>query len=197
MLFKIFWGTPSQTGTLCNIRELIRRLQVDKGAKTFNVADEFILHVFTGHLIARLCSLLHITCASDPIEHEHSLQWLEDTAHTLAAQSLFPDSESSNDQVYTQHRSFSHLAYLYIDLRQAIRWEDGPHIIRHWKAWLHRFLGTGCKNYAMEAAHLIAKLTADFPKHVAYIAIHNRTANMLGKPGHGKPLDQLMEHYNL
>ena len=40
-------------------------------------------------------------------------------------------------------------------------------------------------------------LTARFPRHIAYIATHNRTVNMDGKPGHGKPLDQVMEHYNL
>ena len=45
-----------------------------------------------------------------------------------------------------------------------------------------------------EAVHLIVNLTADFPKH---IAINNRTVNIHGKPGHGKPIDQLIEHYNL
>ena len=30
------------------------------------------------------------------------------------------------------------------------------------------------------------------PKHLSYIAIHNRTVNLEGKPGRGKPLDQMM-----
>ena len=34
------------------------------------------------------------------------------------------------------------------------------------------------------------------PKHLSYIAIHNQTVNLEGKPGRGKPLDQMMEHYN-
>ena len=63
--------------------------------------------------------------------------------------------------------------------------------------WLPRFHATRCKNYATEAANLVVNLTARFPKHISYIAIHNRTVNMDGKPGHGKPLDQVMEHYNL
>ena len=32
-----------------------------------------------------------------------------------------------------------------------------------------------CTNYASEAIHLIANLTAIFPKHIAYTAMHNRT----------------------
>ena len=30
-------------------------------------------------------------------------------------------------------------------------------------------MGTGMKNYALEAANLIANLKADFPAHIAYI----------------------------
>ena len=48
MIFLIFWGIPSQPGSLCNMREIIRRLQVDKTEKLFNIADEFMIHAFTG-----------------------------------------------------------------------------------------------------------------------------------------------------
>lgn len=87
--------------------------------------------------------------------------------------------------------------YLYIDLRNAIRWENGPHIITHWKLWLPRFIATGCKTYATECVHLLTHLCADLPKHLAYIAMHNRTVNVEGKPGRGKPIDQMTEHYIL
>jgi hypothetical protein len=63
--------------------------------------------------------------------------------------------------------------------------------------WLPGFIATGCKNYAVECVHLLTNRCADLPKHLAYIAIHNRTVNIEGKPGRGKPLDQMMEHYNL
>jgi len=63
--------------------------------------------------------------------------------------------------------------------------------------WLVRFLGTGKKNYSTEAAHLICNVLADYPKHIAYIAVLNRTINTASKPGHGKPIDLLVEHYNL
>jgi hypothetical protein len=66
-----------------------------------------------------------------------------------------------------KHRSFLHLAFLYINLRTAIRWEDGPSIVRHWKLWLPRFIGTGCKNYTAEAINLLAHLEADFILHIS------------------------------
>lgn len=103
----------------------------------------------------------------------------------------------SSDGVYTFSRAFMHAAYLYYYLRQAIRFEDGEHVIRHWKYWLPYFLGTGRKNYACEAANLLANIQADFPRHIAYVVVHNRTVNTTGTPGHGKPIDQMLEHYNL
>ena len=46
--------------------------RVDKGAKTFGVADEFIMHTFTAHLISSICELLGIHSTTDPIPHENS-----------------------------------------------------------------------------------------------------------------------------
>lgn len=89
------------------------------------------------------------------------------------------------------------MGFLYSDLRNAIHFEDGPQTICHWQLWLPRFLGTGKKNYSVEAANLLANLKADFPKHTAYIAINNHTVKMEVKQGRGKPLDLVMEYYNL
>ena len=195
VLLLMFWGSPTHTGSLCNLREFVRRVQVDKTGKVFNVCDEFILHAFKSHLLAAICTQLKLQSLDTPIVHDQNLQWLETTAEAIVAQNLYPTT--STDTVYGLHRSFLHIAYLYVDLRNAIRYEYGEHIIRHWKWWLPRFLATGCKNYAIEAANLIANVTAKFPKHMAYLTIHNRTVNMDGRPGHAKPIDQLMEHYNL
>lgn len=195
VVFTIFWGTPSDTGSLCNLREFISRKQVSKAVKVFNVGDEFLIHCFKAHFTARACSILGIASPTDDIEHTIDLEWLKAKAEVIVQQTINPIETS--DPVYFKHRTFLHLAFLYIDLRQAIRWEDGPHIIRHWKLWLPRFIATGCKNYATEAANLITHIQADFPKHIPYIATHNRTVNTTGKPGRGKPIDQLMEHYVL
>ena len=158
----------------------------------FNVCDEFLLHAYKSHLIAAICTQLHIDTPDAPVPHETTLQWLETKAKS---QTLLPCTFT--DPLYGLHRSFLHTAFLYADLRRAIHFEEGEYIIRHWKWWLPRFLATGCKNYATEAANLLVNLTARFPRHSSYIAMHNQTVNMGGKPGHGKPLDQVMEHYNL
>lgn len=191
----MFWGTPAQPGSLCNLREIIHRTQVDKAAKVFNIADEFLMHTFRAHLLASATSSLGISDVTQRIVHEDSRQWLKSKAEQLVKEILMP--QTASDSVHMFHKSFLHHAFLYVDLREAIRWEDGPQIVRHWKWWIPRFIGTGKKNYAAEALNLIANITADFPKHLAYLAVHNRTVNTGGRPGHRKPVDQLMEHYNL
>ena len=195
VVFNIFWGSPSQPGSLCNLREYIHRVRVSKEVKVFNVGDEFLLYAFKAHLIARLCTVLNVDSTDDPTEHEPTLEWLESIAMATVSDLFYP--VASDDPVYLFHRTFLHMGFLYSDLRNAIRFEDGPQIIRHWQLWLPHFLGTGKKNYSVEAANMLVNLKADFPKHIAYIAINNRTVNMEGKPGRGKPLDLLMEHYNL
>ena len=173
------------------MREYIGRKQVDKEAKVFYVADEFLMHTFKSHLLARVCSLLDITSPSSDINHRVATTKAKDLVH----QCLQP--HQSDDPIYHLHRSFLQAAFQYIDLRYAIRWEDGPQVIRHWKLWLLRFLGTGRKNYSVEVVELLSNIHANFPRHIAYTAVHNRTVNLDGKPGHGKPLDLMMEHYNL
>ncbi len=177
------------------MREVTRRTSVDKNVKVFNVCDEFLVHAFKGHLISGVLTYFKAKSPADLIEHSATERWLQETADTLVSKTLMPSN--STDPVYKMHRSFLHHAFLYIDLREAIRWENGQQIVRHWKYWLPHFLAEGCTNYAVEAVHVISNLIASFPKHIAYIATHNRTVNMTGRPGRAKPIDQLMEHYNL
>ena len=193
MLVETFWGSTTTPGSICSLREYIHRVQVDKQAKSFSVADEFILHTFQSHLLAHLFTHFGITSENETIPHETSLKWFKDTANELIDKTLV--LTESNDKVFEFSRSFMHAAFLYHDLREAIRHEDGEHIIVHWKLWLPYFLGTGRKNYSAEAANLICN--ANFPKHMAYIATHNRSVNTKGKHGHGKPVHQMVEHYNL
>ena len=95
------------------------------------------------------------------------------------------------------HDQLVHLAFLYVDLRNAIRYENGEHVIRLWRFWFPVFLACRKSNYACEAANLLCNIQADFPTHIAYIAIHNRTVNIQGRVGYGKPIDQMIENYNL
>lgn len=95
------------------------------------------------------------------------------------------------------HRSFTHAAILYQDLRDAIKHEDGPGVIRHWRTWLLFSLAAGRKSYSSEAANLLANLKADFSEWMSYIVTHNRTVNTTGLPGRGKAVDMAVEHHNL
>ena len=184
----MFWGTPSQPGSLCNMREYISHKQVDKEARRVSNAHIQVSPPSQSVLSARCClSILR--------NHTATLEWLQQKAKNLVQQCLQP--YQSEDPIYHLHRSFLQAAFQYIDLRYAIRWEDGPQVIRHWKLWLPRFLGTGCKNHSMGAVELLSNIIhANFPRNIAYIALHNRTVNLDGKPGRGKPLDFMMEHYN-
>lgn len=195
VIMSTFWGKASQAGSLCNLRNIIHRVRVDKHGKTFSVGDEFILHAFQARLVAAICNFFGISSSDDPIPHECSSRWLEQKALAITEKTLL--RVESSDPVYSFHRSFLHLGYLYSDLRHSIRYEDGPSIIRHWSLWIPYFLGTGKKNYACEAVNLLCNLKATMPKHVAYIATHNRTVNTSGIVGRGKPIDQMQEHYNL
>jgi hypothetical protein len=168
VIFLIFWGIPSQPGSLCNTREVIRRLQVDKTAKVFNPADEFVLHAFMAHLQAHICHLLGLKTPSDPIPHPKTQQWLHDTAERIALSALNHQKHLTNP-VHNLHLQFLHQAFLYVDLREAVRWEDGPHIVGYWKLWLPKFIATGRKNYAAECVQMLAHLCADFPKHISYM----------------------------
>ena len=80
--------------------------------------------------------MLCLSSPDDIISEETSLAWLQSKA---AAATIMPTT--SSDPAYYLHRCFMHGAFLYSDLRDAIRYEDGPQIIRLWKHWLLYFLG--------------------------------------------------------
>ena len=129
MIVSMFWGSPSQPGSLCNLREIVQRTHVDKVVKVFNVGDEFLLHKFKAHLIAGIIHKFEISSSSDAIEHVISKKWLEQQAERLVGLLLIP--KKSDDPAYTDPIYHLHHAFLYVDLREAIRWENGPQIVRH------------------------------------------------------------------
>jgi len=130
---------------------------VDQAGKVFDVADEFITHSFKAHLIAFPPCEARRSAPTDEVPHTCSQEWLERTAKGIVERAIMPMSESVDDPVYSLHRSFLYSGFLYVDLRNAIRNEEGPHIIRLWKHWAVLFLAMNKKNYAKEAFNLLAK----------------------------------------
>ena len=136
-----------------------------------------------------MCEELNIESPDDDIPHGDRPEWLKELATSIVRKRMMPCD--THDSI---HRSFIYCAFMYIDLRQSIRDEEGDQIICYWKHWLILFLGINRKNYAL---NLLCNLTSTFPRHIAYIVTHNRTVNTAGKCHHGKPLDQMLEQYNL
>ena len=137
--FTMLWGTPSQPGSICNLREIVRHTQVDKGVKVFNRGDEFLVHSFKGHLLAGIMTQLKVKSPEESIDHPVSESWLQETAEMLVTNTVMP--YASAEPVFSLHRSFLHNAFLYVDLREAIRWNNGPQIVR--STGLYGFLLVG------------------------------------------------------
>ena len=107
----------------------------------------------------------------DIIGEEINIEWLKCKAISVVEASIMPTN--SSDPAYSMHRCFMHGMFQYVDLRNAIRYEDGPEIIRSWKHWLLYFLGAGRKNYTYEAVNMLCNLKCNYPPHIAYIITHN------------------------
>lgn len=169
VLLEAFWGDVKIVGSLSNLRQYINRLSVDLKGKVFNTGDEFLVHCFHAHLTAAICQKFGIKSVDDEIPHNSTYEWLQHTAASIVSITFTPTQ--SCDTAYAFHRWLMRGCFLYVDLREAIRFEDGEQVIRLWKHWLVYFLGSKRKNYAM---NLLCNLKCDFPSHIAYIVTNNR-----------------------
>lgn len=197
------WGSERDKGSLCHLKDVCSRRQVGRDVKVFNIGDEFIRHAFEAHLLAAVTNYFKLSSPAQniPDRLEKNETWLKLEAEKIVRISLLPTEPSvvlaEVDQIYEIHRRLMYMGFLYIHLRDCIRREDGPRIISAWKYWLILFLGSGRRNYSTEAANLLANLRANWSPSMAFIQTHNRTVNMTGKENGGKPVDQMLEHYNL
>ncbi len=110
MVYTIIWGSLTQAGSLCSLRETVQWKQVDKQVKVFNVGDAFLVYFFKAHLRARICHLLKLKSPDDSIEHVKSLQWLKEKAESLLEDTLYP--QRAEDQAYSFHWAMLHTCML-------------------------------------------------------------------------------------
>ena len=103
--------------------------------------------------------MLKLKSRNDPIDHEKSFQWLQETAESLIEKTLVADT-TSGDSVYKMHWGFLHLGFLYLDLQNAIHWENGPQIIHTGN---FGYLVSLVQGERTESINLVAKLDADLP----------------------------------
>ena len=202
VIYLTFWESPQHLGSLTHLSNLINRSNVTIAVKHFQQADEFIKHALETHLTAALLKFLKVSNTSSQVVLDETAptdQWLHQTAERFANEVLVvpTDEDDANaDHMHNFHKSFMQMALLYEDLRNAIKHEDGPRIIQHWRIWLQYFLASKRTNYSNEAANLLANLKAEFSKWLAYLVVHNRTINSSWRPGHGKTIDMAVEHHN-
>ena len=106
--------------------------------------------MFSAHLTSAACHYFGVTDPSADINiPENSDNWLEKVVDDIARSTLcelnpeYPSTAEDSDEVYAYHRAVCNMGFLYDALRNAIRYEDGPKIIRLWRYWLIYFLGCG------------------------------------------------------
>lgn len=83
MLLQMFWGSPSHVGSLCNLREIICRVQVDKTAKIFSVCNEFVLYAYKSHLLAAIYTQVDVESPDAALQPEPTLEWLKRKAESI------------------------------------------------------------------------------------------------------------------
>ena len=133
---------------------------VDKGVKVFNVSDEFLMHAFKAHFTASILTLFGTSTPDDDVQHEPTKEWLFAKSDEILKKSVVHVCETGTDPAYTMHRLFMHHAFQYVDLREEIRWENGPVIVQHWKSRIPLFLAPRCKSYACEAITFLTRQQA-------------------------------------
>jgi hypothetical protein len=105
-------GNPRAVGSLSNLRLQIEQLSVDQKGSNSATGDEFLLHVFMGHVIAAICEHFGIKSIDNAIEHKPTKEWLESTAQSIVSKPIFP--VESDDHVYALHSSILHACSFFI-----------------------------------------------------------------------------------
>lgn len=119
-----FWGDIRAVGSLSNLRQHINRLSVDQKGKVFNTGDEFLIHCFHAHLAAAICRHFGIESTDADIPHMPTFEWLQKTAASI----MLSWHQHSRHVAYAFHRWFMRGCFLYVDLREAIRYEKGEQV---------------------------------------------------------------------
>ena len=103
VILQSFWGGPTISGSISNLRQVVERFGVDQKGKIFSVGDEFVIHVFHSHLAASICEELNIESLDGSITSENTKEWLRSTAESIVRSTIMPTKTA--DPAYAFHRS--------------------------------------------------------------------------------------------
>ena len=127
--------------------------------KPFSVGDEFLLEAFQAYLIASVCFLMGISSCGDVITHDCSLEWLEITAESIVAHSLYPVNISM--PVLFMHSIDPFSTWFSYTLTYVMQFTGKmvQKLLGTVRCGYHaQFLGEGFNNYGYVAANFIANL---------------------------------------
>lgn len=139
-------------------------------------------------------------------EHAYSLSTAEEVHHRHLPSSILsvarrptvsqPVRRAAPDGVLNYASAVLNDGLLLLEFKDAIREGDGIRILRCWKVLLMYYRMANHTNYASEAFHFIAQVTATASPRVASQLLWSRVVNTKGKEGHNVPVDMHMEHLN-
>ena len=107
-VIETFWESVTTSGSIYNLRERVNRTQLDKNAKVFSVADEFVIHALKAHLLAAVYSMFGISGGHETVEHKLSAEWLQSAVskavdHTVILREKMDDVHSFSQAFIMQH----------------------------------------------------------------------------------------------
>lgn len=117
-------------------------------------------------------------------------EWLTDAPTVSLSVKKVPDG------VFNYASAILNDGLLLLELRDAIREDDGPRVVRCWKFMLLHWRHAKHTKYSLEALHLIAAINATATERIPYELVWCRFINTRGVPGGNILVDLYMEHLN-
>ena len=207
--------SAGEHGTLFQLRNLINRKNVVVNPKSnFNLCDDFIQTIISSYILATALNILGMkaledTPSTDIISSPESY-WMHSAEERKSKLSEISKkickiiefsfhgkpAKSSGDHVYDYSSPFLSIGCFYLEFKDAIREGEGRRVLRYWRYLLPVFHFAGCKNYCMEALHLLCQYSFLLPPRQAEQLIWSRFVNTQGVVGRNIPLDLHLEHLN-
>ena len=205
-------------GTLGHFRTLLSRCTVTKEPKkNVDACVDFLVTVFSGHILAAACIDLGISKPEDNLpsgalppglhkaKSEIKKSYIFKVAGKIAdrftiIENTFkrkrPEEEPvSDDGVNNYARVLCHYASMLVEFIDATNEGDGERVLRCWKLFLPHFYDAHRTKYALEALNIQIQLICLSPQ-LSHELTWSRFVNSRGGAGYNIPCDLANEHVN-
>ena len=106
------------------------------------------------------------------------------------------ESDEDPDMVHVYGKNLLSIGLFYLEYSDAIREGDGIRVLRCWRYLLPMLIGSGRKNYAIEAFQLLMQHDYYLSPREAAELVWSRFVNTRGHQGCNIPTDLHLEHLN-